>query len=146
MMRRCVTTCIPWLVLVIKPGTEMLLNAAIANDGSQISNNKRVHGDACLRLRACASRVLVAPPTTNFCLCLALCQKFVLSRQPHQHRDGRAPLKIAPFTARSGRSAYRYENRYDHANGTRDYLAWWSVLRHLFHPSQSRPMNCSERS
>jgi hypothetical protein len=61
-------------------------------------------------------------------------------------RDGRAPQKIAPFTARSGRSAYRYENRCDHANGTRDYLAWWSALPRLSHPWQSRPTNCSERS
>jgi hypothetical protein len=84
--------------------------------------------------------------TTNFSFCLAIRQKFVLSRQQHRHPGRARSPEDRVFTAQSGRSAYRYENRCDHANGTRDYLAWWSVLWRLFRPSQSRPMNCSERS
>ena len=40
-MRRCVTVIfVLLLLLVIKPGIEMLLNSATANDGSQMSNDK----------------------------------------------------------------------------------------------------------
>jgi hypothetical protein len=86
------------LLLVIKPGIEMLLNAPTANDGSRISNDKRVHGDACLGLGACASRLLVVTSaTTNFSLCLAIRQKVrAVETTAPAPGDGRAPQKIVP--------------------------------------------------
>ena len=148
-MRRCVTLVfVLLLVLVIKPGIEMLLNSATANDGSRISNDKRVHGDACRGLGSIrVPRVGRYVPRRRTFLFVSLFVRSSCCRDNSTGtRDGRAPQKIASFTAQSGQSAYRYENRCDHANGTRDYLAWWSVLRRPFHPSQSHPKNCSERS
>src|SRR5438093_4035014 len=95
MIRRCVTSVFV-LALVIKPGIEMLLNSATANDGSRMSNDekrprRRVPWIGEHTRPACWS---LRPATTNFSLCLAIRQKFVLSRQQHQNRDGRAPQKI----------------------------------------------------
>ncbi len=98
------------LVFVIEPGIEMLLNAATANDGSQISNDKRVHGRACRGLGSIRiPRVgRFRPATTNLSLCLAIRQKFVLSRQQHQHQErarsseDRAPLRRDPVSQRIG--------------------------------------------
>jgi hypothetical protein len=147
-MRRCVVSRIRALA-VIKPGIEVLLNSATANDGSRMSNDK----SASMATRALdwgvyGSRVLVVTSRDD--------ERFYLSRYSSEVRavettapapgTGALPRRSRSVTARCGRSAYRYENRCDRANETRDYLAWWSVLWHLFHPSQSRPMNCSERS
>ena len=145
-MRRCVTTRIRAL-LVIKPGIEMLLNAATANDGSRISNDKRVHGDACLGLGSMrvprVGRYILRRRTFLF---VSLFVRSSCCRDNSTStRDGRVPQKIAPFTAQSGRSTYRYESRCDHATETKGYLAWLSALPRLSHPWQSRPKNCNER-
>src|SRR6266478_5336897 len=126
MMRRCVISHIrPLPVLVIKPGIEMLLNAATANDGSRMSNEKSVHSDTCLGLGSI--RVLqvgrYVPRGRTFLFVSLFVRSSCCRDSSTSTRDERAPQKIAPLTARSGRSAYRYESRCDHANETKGYLA-----------------------
>ncbi len=53
--------------------------------------------------------------------------------------------RASPFKARCGRSACRYENRCDRANGTRDYPSWLSAPHCFSRRWQSRPRNCTER-
>jgi hypothetical protein len=114
------------LVLVIKPGIEMLLNSATANDGSRMSNDERTSTAAhASDWGAYASRVLVVTSRDDelFSLPRNSSEVRAVETTAPSTRDGRAPQKIAPFTARCGRSAYRYENPCDHANETRGYLA-----------------------
>ena len=111
MMRRCVTVIfVLLLLLVIKPGREMLLDSATTNDGSQMSNDKRASAAThALDWAAYASRVLVvAPRDDELFFCLAIRQEFVLSRQQHQHParphspQDRAPLRRDPVGQRVG--------------------------------------------
>src|SRR5438034_6555483 len=104
----------------------MLLNSATANDGSRISNDKSVQGEACLGFGSIrVPRVGRYVPRRRTFLFVSLFVRSSCCRDNSTStRDGGAPQKIAPLTVRSGRSAYRYENRCDHANETRDYLAW----------------------
>jgi hypothetical protein len=61
---------------------------------------KSVHGDACLGLGSMrvprVGRYILG--TTNFSLCLAIRQKFMLSRQQHQHPGrARSPERLRPL-------------------------------------------------
>jgi hypothetical protein len=88
----------------------MLLNSATANDGSQMSNDKRASkATHALDWRAYASRVLVvAPRDDELFFCLAIRQEFALSRQQHRHParlhslQDRAPLGRDPVGQRIG--------------------------------------------
>ena len=104
MMRRCVAPARD------QTRQRCCLIPATANDGSQMSNDKRAStATHAFDWGAYASRVLiVAPRDDELFFCLAIRQEFVLSRQQHRHParlhspQDRAPLRRDPVGQRVG--------------------------------------------